>query len=91
MPVLLTGDMGRIGRWLGPALTEAGLAVVGFDRGRGEDLLDAASVRAAVTECDTVVHAAALAGDTAGSPAEIRAVNVHGTANVLAAAEVADA
>jgi nucleoside-diphosphate-sugar epimerase len=63
--------------------------VAGFDRADGDDLLDLASVRRAVDGCAAVVHAGALAHDTAGSPEDIMAVNVLGTWHVLLAAEAA--
>jgi UDP-glucose 4-epimerase len=65
--------------------------VVGFDQLDGDNLLDFASVGRAVDGCDAVVHAGALAHDTAGNPADIMAVNVLGTWHVLLAAEAAGA
>lgn len=70
-------------------LKHLGHVVVGYDRADGDDLLDAASVRAAADGCAAVVHAGALAHDTAGSPEDIMAVNVLGTWHVLLAAEAA--
>jgi UDP-glucose 4-epimerase len=61
--------------------------VVGFDRTDGMDLLDLVQVRRAAVGCAAVVHLAALAHDTAGSPEQIMAVNVLGTWHVLLAAE----
>jgi len=65
--------------------------VIGYDRVDGDDLLDLASVRSAADGCAAVVHAGALAHDTAGSPEDIMAVNVLGTWHVLLAAEAAGA
>ena len=87
MRVLVTGDRGRIGRPLTRALRTHGIAVSGFDRVRGDELLDASSVRAAAAGCDAIVHAAALPAHHAGSDDEIMAVNVSGTQHVLLAAE----
>jgi UDP-glucose 4-epimerase len=68
-------------------LERLGHAVVGFDRLDGDDLLDPAAVRRAAEGCSAVVHAGALAHDSAGSPEDIMAVNVLGTWHVLLAAE----
>jgi nucleoside-diphosphate-sugar epimerase len=56
--------------------------VVGFDRVEGKDLLDLAAIRRAAAGCAAIVHLAALAHDTAGSPEQIMAVNVLGTWHV---------
>lgn len=85
--VLLTGSSGGVGRVAGPALTAAGWAVQPFDVADGQDLLDPRAVFDAMTGCDAVVHAGALAHDNAGSPVDIVATNVLGTWHVLAAAE----
>jgi nucleoside-diphosphate-sugar epimerase len=58
-----------------------------FDLLDGDDVRDEACVFEAVRGCDAVVHAAALAHDTAGTPGEIVATNVVGTWHVLLAAE----
>lgn len=71
-------------------LAHLGHQIVGFDRVEGDDLLDAASVRRAADGCAAVVHAGALAHDSAGSPEDIIAVNVLGTWHVLLAAQAAD-
>jgi UDP-glucose 4-epimerase len=72
-------------------LKRLGHEVVGFDRIDGDDLLDLASVKLAADGCAAVVHAGALAHDSAGSPEDIVAVNVLGTWHVLLAAEAAGA
>jgi len=72
-------------------LKHLGHDVVGYDRLDGDDLLDSAAVRRAADGCAAVVHAAALAHDSAGSPEDIMAVNVLGTWHVLLAAEAAGA
>jgi nucleoside-diphosphate-sugar epimerase len=81
--ILVTGHCGHVG-----APVAAHLEHLRVD---GDDLLDLASVRRAVDGCAAVVHAGALAHDTAGSPEDIMAVNVLGTWHVLLAAEAAGA
>lgn len=88
MPVvLLTGSSGGVGRAARPALEVAGWTVRPFDIAEGHDLRDSQAVFDAVQGCDAVVHAGALAHDTAGSPNDIVATNVLGTWHVLTAAE----
>jgi hypothetical protein len=60
-------------RWAG--LERLGHDVVGYDRADGDDLLDLASARSAADGRAAVVHAGALAHDSAGSPEDIMAVN----------------
>jgi UDP-glucose 4-epimerase len=76
-----------VGRAAHAALTAAGLEVRSFDLADGQDLRDPSAVLAAVAGCDAVIHAAAIAHDSAGSPADIVATNVLGTWHVLVAAE----
>jgi UDP-glucose 4-epimerase len=85
--VLLTGSSGGVGRVTRPVLEAAGWSVSPFDLAEGVDLLDFGAVREAMEGADVVVHAAAIAHDTAGSPADIVATNVLGTWHVLLAAE----
>jgi UDP-glucose 4-epimerase len=85
--VLLTGSSGGVGRVARPALQHAGWDVRPFDLALGSDLRDATAVLRAMQDCDAVVHAGALAHDTAGSPTDIVATNLLGTWHVLAAAE----
>lgn len=85
--VLLTGSSGGVGRAATAALAAAGWTVQPFDLADGRDLRDPAAVLAAMRGCDAVVHAGALAHDTAGTPADIMATNVLGTWHVLLAAE----
>jgi UDP-glucose 4-epimerase len=87
--ILVTGHCGHVGAPVKAHLEHLGHDVAGFDRANGDDLLDLASVRRAVDGCAAVVHAGALAHDTAGSPEDIMAVNVLGTWHVLLAAEAA--
>jgi UDP-glucose 4-epimerase len=86
--VLLTGSSGLVGRPARAALTAAGWEVRPFDLAAGQDLRDPGAVLDAVAGCDAVVHAGALAHDTAGSAADIVATNLQGTWHVLVAAEV---
>ena len=85
--LLLTGSSGGVGRAVRPAAEAAGWDVRPFDLATGHDLRDPEAVRAAMRGCTAVVHAGAVAHDTAGSPADIVATNVLGTWHVLTAAE----
>ena len=85
--VLLTGSAGRVGQAARPVLEAAGWAVEPFDLADGQDLRDEAAVLRATQGCEAVVHAGALAHDSAGTPAKIVATNVLGTWHVLQAAE----
>ena len=89
MRVLVTGHRGNVGGPVARHLACLGHDVVGFDRVDGADLLDPGQVRRAAAGCAAVVHLAALAHDTAGSPEQIMAVNVLGTWHTLLAAEAA--
>jgi len=89
--ILVTGHAGKIGRAVHDRLVARGDTVVGFDVAEGDDLLDFAAVTRAAEGCEAVIHLAALAHDTAGSPEDIMAVNVLGTWHVLLAAEAAGA
>jgi UDP-glucose 4-epimerase len=88
--ILVTGHRGHVGVPVAAHLEYLGHDVIGYDRLDGDDLLDSAAVRRAAEGCGAVVHAAALAHDSAGSPEDIMAVNVQGTWHVLLAAEAAD-
>ena len=89
MRILVTGHRGNVGGFVAEELARRGHEVVGFDLVCGDDLLDADAVRRAAHGCDALVHLAALAHDTAGSPERVMAVNVLGTWHVLLAAEAA--
>jgi UDP-glucose 4-epimerase len=91
MRVLVTGHRGRVGVPVTEFLRSRGHEVVGFDRADGADILDLAAISEAARGSDAIVHLAALAHDTAGSPEQIMAVNVLGTWHVLLAAEAAGA
>jgi len=87
--VLVSGDRGHVGVPVAGFLRRCGYQVAGFDRAGGADILDPAAVRRAARGCAAIVHLAALARDSAGSPEQIMAVNVLGTWHVLLAAEAA--
>jgi nucleoside-diphosphate-sugar epimerase len=89
--ILVTGHAGLVGAHVAEHLEAAGFAVVGFDRADGDDIRDADALANAARGCEAVVHAAALAHDSAGTPSELFATNVTGTWNALAAAEGAGA
>jgi UDP-glucose 4-epimerase len=91
MRVLVTGHRGHVGVPVVEFLQSRGHEVGGFDRADGADILDLAAISEAARGSDAIVHLAALAHDTAGSPEQIMAVNVLGTWHVLLAAEAAGA
>ena len=84
--VLLTGSSGVVGQAVRPVLEAAGWAVEPFDLAAGQDLRDEQAVLRAMRGCAAVVHAGALAHDSAGSPADVVATNLLGTWHVLLAA-----
>ena len=77
--------------WGGPSNAsrseEAGWSVSPFDLAEGLDLRDFGAVLEGMRGCEQVVHAGAIAHDSAGSPDEIVTTNVLGTWHVLLAAE----
>ena len=85
--VLLTGSSGGAGRVTRRALEEAGWSVSPFDLAEGLDLRDFGAVLEGMRGCEQVIHAGAIAHDSAGSPDEIVTTNVLGTWHVLLAAE----
>lgn len=87
MRILVTGNQGKIGRAVETALRDAGHEVVGFDIAAGNDVRDAAAVRVAASGCNAVIHLAAIAHDSGGTPEEIMATNVLGTWHALLAAK----
>ena len=89
--VLLTGSSGQVGRAVAPVLEDAGWSVRPFDLAQGLDLREYPAVLRGAQGCDPVVHAGALAHDSAGSPADIVATNLLGTWHVLLAAETVGA
>ena len=97
MKALVTGGGGFLGRALALALRARGdtvrvlarghypeLTALGVETIRG-DIRDRAEAQAACAGIDVVFHAAAKAGGW-GDPREFEAINVDGTANVLAGA-----
>jgi UDP-glucose 4-epimerase len=76
-----------VGSSLLPRLEEQGWLARPFDLQAGDDLRDEGAVLAAAEGCEVIVHAGAVAHDSAGSPADIVRTNVVGTWHVLLAAE----
>jgi UDP-glucose 4-epimerase len=91
MKILLTGHRGRLGCAIAARLAADGHKVRGYDLADGDDILDAAAVARAAEGVEAIVHAAGLADDRNGAPADVMAVNLLGTWNVLLAAEAAGA
>ncbi len=103
-PILLTGASGFIGSRLAGRLSEEGRAVRCLVRSSSDTsaladlsvelatgaLGDEGSLRRAADGCELLVHCAALVSDWA-TVGEIRAANVDGTRNLLAAAAAAGA
>jgi len=99
MVVFLTGGTGFLGQWLMQALTFRRTKVKALVRPNRNtsslhpdrvepvigDITDAKSVTAAMSGCDTVIHAAALS-DGDGRKAEHERVNVDGFRHVMDAA-----
>lgn len=95
--ILVTGHLGMVGRVVSDTLTSAGGTVIGCDRADGCDVTDPSIVGELMSQCDAVVHLAALddiadpsdplAPPTTGDIPALMATNVAGTANVLRAAE----
>ena len=100
MRTLVTGATGCVGANIIEALTARGYEVRALRRATSKldalagldpeyaigDVLDAASLRAAMAGCDLVFHAAAIAQYWRNGPETIYAANVEGTRNVLRAA-----
>jgi nucleoside-diphosphate-sugar epimerase len=89
MRILLTGDRGVLGQEVRAVLEEAGHTVTGFDLAAGDDVRDAAAVKAAASGQDVIVHLAGLPGDQEDRPDQVMAINLIGTWNVLLAARSA--
>jgi dihydroflavonol-4-reductase len=103
---LVTGANGLIGSNIARELLRAGYEVRGLVRPGGDrrglagiegdielvtgDILDATSLVGSADGCDVVFHAAAVFAYWGIDEAELEAVTVEGTANVLVAAAAAD-
>lgn len=90
MKILVTGSAGQIGRVVCPVLETRGHQIVRFDLARGQNILNPDQIRAAIQNCEAVVHLAALLGHENESAEDIMAVNLLGTYNLLAAAQEAE-
>ena len=102
--VAVTGAAGFIGSAVSRALVADGAEVVGIDvtdaltervretgaEPRIADVSDAAAIREALADVDSVIHTAAFVREW-GAMSDFIRVNVEGTANVLDAAEAAGA
>jgi UDP-glucose 4-epimerase len=89
MRILVTGQRGGVGAVVAGHLADQGHEIAGFDIADGQDVLDAGALRQAAAGCTAIVHLAALAHDSAGTPEQIMAVNVLGTWHALLAAQSA--
>ncbi len=85
--VLVTGSSGQVGAAACAVLEAAGWNPSRFDLVEGQDVRDGSAVFDAAAGCEAIVHAGAIAHDSAGTPDEIVATNVLGTWHVLSAAE----
>ncbi|TWR30297.1 SDR family NAD(P)-dependent oxidoreductase [Mucilaginibacter pallidiroseus] len=103
MKILVTGATGFIGRQLCLKLAQAGNHVIALCRNTQHpyliphaniapikgDILDTASLKAAIQDCDQVYHTAAMAKMWCRNPNEFYDTNVTGTINVMEAAKAA--
>ncbi len=90
MRVLVTGNQGRIGRYVQAQLEAENHIVVGFDRAAGDDIRQPAALRAAAQGCDAIIHMAAMLADPKDDPNDVMHVNLQGTWHVLTTAEALD-
>jgi len=88
MRILFTGHRGRLGPATHERLTAAGHEVRGFDLADGDDIMDAEAIRRAARGIDVIIHSAGQPEDRGGPAANMLAVNLTGTSNVLVAAEL---
>ncbi len=85
MNVLVTGSRGLVGAAAARALRKSGHMVVEYDLHDGHDVRQGATLRAAMRDCDSVLHTAALLGRPGESHEQIMDVNLQGTWNILSA------
>jgi nucleoside-diphosphate-sugar epimerase len=99
MKVLVTGNNGGIGRWVVQRLLEAGHTIRTLDvlaqpqsseyEHIPGDICDLTQVRRAVQDMQAIVHLAAVPYDINRLEAQLLDTNIHGTSNILLAAEEA--
>jgi UDP-glucose 4-epimerase len=87
--VLVTGSSGRVGGGVVTELEGVGIEVRRYDAADGQDVRDTAGLTAALTECDALVHLAAIPADGIEPPLETLAHNVSSTYSALSAARAA--
>ena len=85
--VLVTGSSGLVGSQVMSDLTVLGHVPVECDLSTGSDILDSSALGEAARGCDAIVHCAALLGDPDQSADQVMLTNLHGTWNVLCAAQ----
>ena len=85
--IVITGDMGFVGKHTAKALVDKGHDVVGYDIIDGFDLLDYQQLCSVIHKGDKVLHEAAIArfADADKDPLLAYRVNVQGTENVVRA------
>jgi len=85
--IVITGDMGFVGKHTAKALVDKGYDVVGYDIIDGFDLLDYQQLCSVIHKGDKVLHEAAIArfADADKDPLLAYRVNVQGTENVVRA------
>jgi UDP-glucose 4-epimerase len=88
MKVLVTGSSGMIGSQIVADLLSLDHVVVEYDLAMGKDILDPSALLQAAEGCDVAIHSAALLGHPNQTDAEVLAVNLQGTWNVLSAAKI---
>lgn len=80
MKVLVTGDKGFVGSYVAEALQQKHCDVTGCDIKDGYDIRDYRSLRDRATDCEVIIHLAAVDND---DTSEIVDTNIIGTINVL--------
>lgn len=86
MDILVTGSRGLVGSQVRSDIRAFGHTAVDYDLKNSQDILDYENLQAALQQCDSIIHCAALLGSPDQSHEEVMAVNLQGTWNVLAAA-----